>query len=505
MTPPGRESPETGIALKTARGRWVLLASVLGSGIAGIDATVVNIALPDIGSDLNVGFSSLQWTVTAYTITLAALILPAGSAGDRFGRRRVFVIGMIWFGAASLLCAAAPTAILLIAARALQGVGAALMTPASLAIIQSTFREQDRARAIGAWSALSGTTSAIAPFLGGWLIQAGSWRWVFLINPPLAVAVVVITRRHVPESRDPDASGRLDVLGAVLGVLALGGITAAIIAVPDDGIGSFTVLGPGLVGVVALAAFVRAEQRERNPMLPLALFRSVQFSAANAVTLLIYAANGAAILLLVVELETVCGFSPLLAGMALLPITVVMLALAARFGALAQRIGPRLPMTVGPLVSAVGLALLTRLDAGSRYAPDVLPAVTVLGLGFAIFVAPLTSTVLAAVPAARAGIASGVNNAVARAAGLIAIAAIPVIAGLSGDTYGNALRFNSGFDTAVWICVGLLVAAGALSAVTIRNPDRAVTAAAPVPPGSPGEPPRCVAGPPRELTQGSTE
>lgn len=457
------------ISLSSAPGRWVLLACVLGSGLAGIDATVVNIALPGIGRDLNVGFATLQWTVTAYTLTLASLILLGGACGDRFGRRRIFVIGVAWFAAASLLCGFAPDAGWLIVARALQGVGGALLTPASLAIIQASFADSDRTRAIGAWSGLSGTASAMAPFLGGWLIAAGSWRWVFFINPPLAALVIAIAVRHMPETRDTTASGRIDVLGSLVGVVGLGGVTAGIIAASDHQFTSVPVLLPLIAGILALGAFVVVENRESHPMLPLSLFTSRQFSAANAVTLLLYAANGGALLLLVVELQTVSGFSPLEAGSALLPITVVMLLLAARFGALAQRIGPRAPMSIGPLVAAAGLLLVARLSPHASYALDVLPAVTMFGLGLAIFVAPLTSTVLSAVPASHAGVASGVNNAVARAAGLLAIAALPVLVGLSGDSYDDPSRFRTPFQHAIWICAGLQIAGGILSALTIRN------------------------------------
>lgn len=464
-----RQPEQQDIQLSTPTGRWILLACVLGSGIAGIDATVVNIALPDIGRSLHVGFASLQWTVTGYTLTLASLILLGGACGDRYGRRRVFIIGVAWFAVASMLCALAQTAGLLIGARALQGIGGALLTPASLAIIQSSFRSTDRAKAIGAWSALSGTASAIAPFVGGWLIQVGSWRWVFFINPPLAVVVIMIAVRHMPETRDAGASGRMDLLGSLLGVIGLGGITAGIIAASDDGFGSAAVLVPLIVGIAALVAFVVVENRESHPMMPLSLFRSRQFSASNAVTLLLYAANGGTVLLLVVELQTVSGFSPLAAGAALLPVTLIMLLLAARFGALAQRIGPRLPMAIGPLIGVIGLVWLTGLGPRSSYLFTVLPAVAIFGFGLAIYVAPLTSTVLSAVPASRAGIASGVNNAVARAAGLLAVAALPVIVGLTGDSYNDAGRFLGPFKAAIWICVGLQVAGGLLSALTIRN------------------------------------
>jgi EmrB/QacA subfamily drug resistance transporter len=458
-----------GLRYGSARGRWVLLASILGSGLAGIDATVVNVALPAIGKDLQADFSSLQWTITAYTLTLASLILLGGALGDRYGRRRVFVIGVVWFATASLLCGLAPTAPLLIAARALQGVGGALLTPGSLAMIQASFTPQDRARAIGAWSGLGGVATAVGPFLGGWLIQVASWRWVFLINAPLAVVVVLVAQRHVPETRDGTASGSIDALGAGLGVLGLGGVTYAIIEAPVRGVGDPVVVAAALVGLAAMAGFVMAESRERHPMLPLSIFSSRQFSAANAVTFLVYGAFGGVLFLLVVQLQVVAGFSPLAAGTALLPVTVVMLLLSARGGQLAQRIGPRLPMSLGPLVCAAALVLMLRIGPGASYLRDVLPAMVVLGLGLALLVAPLTATVLAAADAQRAGVASGVNNAVARAAGLIAVAALPAVAGLSGDSYTDPVQFNSGFRVALAVAAGLLVVGAAVAAATIRD------------------------------------
>jgi EmrB/QacA subfamily drug resistance transporter len=459
----------------TPAGRWVLLATVLGSGMAGIDATVVNVALPAIGADFDVGLSSLQWTITAYTLTLAALILLGGSLGDRFGRRRVFVIGVVWFALASLLCGLAPTAPLLIAARALQGVGGALLTPGSLAIIQASFHPEDRARAIGAWSGLGGVATAIGPFVGGWLIEAVSWRWIFLINVPLAAVVVYVAQRHLPESRDPTAAGAVDVLGAALGVLGLGGLTYALIEAPVAGVGSAAVIAAGCLGVAGLGGFLLAEARQRDPMLPLGLFASAQFSAANAVTFAVYAALSGILFLLVVHLQVVAGFSPLAAGMAMLPITVLMLVLSSRAGVLAQRIGPRLPMSVGPLVCAAGTMLMLPIGAGAWYVSDVLPGVVVLGLGLSLLVAPLTATVLAAVDDRHAGVASGVNNAVARAAGLLAVAVLPVVAGLSGDDYTDPAAFTAGYRTAMLVIAGLLVLGGVLAAVTIRNEAPAVS------------------------------
>jgi EmrB/QacA subfamily drug resistance transporter len=482
------------VSYGSAKGRWVLLATILGSGLAGIDATVVNVALPAIGKDLGVGFAALQWTITAYTLTLASLILLGGALGDRYGRRRVFVVGVIWFACASLLCGLAPGASWLIAARALQGVGAALLTPGSLAMIQASFVPADRARAIGAWSGLGGVATAIGPFLGGWLIIVASWRWVFLINLPLAVVVVLVARRHVPETRDPTASGRIDLLGAVLAVIGLAGVTYAIIEIPDQGAGSFAVVGAAVVGVLAMVAFGVAESRQSHPMLPLSIFRSRQFSAANAVTLLVYGAFGGIFFLLAVQLQVVAGYSALGAGVALLPITVVMLLLSARAGQLAQRIGPRLPMSLGPLVCAAGVLMMRRIGPQADYLTDVLPAVTVFALGLSLLVAPLTATVLAAVDARHAGVASGVNNAVARAAGLIAVAALPVLAGISGDDYTNPQTFQSGFQVALLIAAGLLVAGSLLSLATIRN--RLVP--------TPAEPPLCcpIAAPPLAAATG---
>lgn len=465
----------------SARGRWVLLATILGSGLAGIDATVVNVALPAIGTDLSADFAALQWTVTAYTLTLASLILLGGALGDRYGRRRVFLIGVVWFALASLVCGLAPTAPLLIAARGLQGVGAALLTPGSLAMIQASFHPDDRAQAIGAWSGLGGVATAVGPFLGGWLIEVASWRWVFLINAPLAVAVVVVSRRHVPETRDPSAGGGIDLPGAVLGVGALAGVSYALIEAPTYGATSARVLAAGVVGIAAGAAFVLVEARQRHPMLPLGIFASRQFSAANAATFIIYAAFGGIFFLLAVHLQVVAGFTPLGAGVALLPVTVVMLLLSARAGKLAQRIGPRLPMTLGPLGCAAGVLLMLRIGRHASYAADVLPAVLVLGLGLSLLVAPLTATVLAAADAQHAGVASGVNNAVARAGGLLAVAVLPAAAGIAGDDYASPTAFAAGFSRAAVLAAGALTLGSILAAATIRNDVLATGPAAPAP------------------------
>ncbi|HEY2042487.1 MAG TPA: DHA2 family efflux MFS transporter permease subunit [Jatrophihabitans sp.] len=462
------EAASRQVRLDQAAGRWVLVAAVLGSGLAGIDATVVNVALPALGRDLHASFSGLQWTINGYTLTLAALILLGGSLGDRFGRRRVFVLGVVWFATASALCAIAPSIGVLIAARALQGVGGALLTPGSLAMISASFVPDDRAKAIGAWSGFGGIASAIGPFIGGYLVAGPGWRWIFLINVPLAVVVVLIARRHVPETLDPDAVAHLDVLGAVLGAVGLGGVTYALI---DAGGGwSLGVIVSAVLGIAGLAGFIATELRSRHPMLPPDIFANRQFTAANLVTFVVYAALGGVFFLLVVDLQVVAGFSPLLAGTALLPVTVIMLMLSARAGALAGRIGPRLPMTVGPLVAAAGLLLLLRIGRNASYLTDVLPAATVFGLGLSLIVAPLTTTVLAAAETRHAGVASGVNNAVARAAGLLAVAVLPVVAGISGDDYQRPDTFGHGFRIAISISAALLVVGGLISAVSIRNP-----------------------------------
>lgn len=480
--------PDTALTLDEGRGRWVLFATVLGSGLAMLDATVVNIALPQIGADLGADFSGLQWTVNGYTLTLASLILLGGSLGDRFGRRRVFVLGTIWFTLASLLCGIAPNIETLVAARLLQGVGGALLTPGSLALIQASFRPEERARAIGAWSGLGGVAAALGPFVGGTLVEL-SWRWVFLINLPFGALVVFVAIRHVPESRDPGMDPRLDVAGAVLGAAGLAGTTYALVQLGEGGATS-AALTAGLVGVAGLIAFVMVERRSTHPMLPVDVFASRQFTAANVVTFAVYGALGGVFFLLVLHLQIVAGFEPLLAGLALLPATAAMLLLSARAGALAQRIGPRLPMTAGPLTCAGGVLLMLRIGPGASYLGDVLPAAVVFGLGLSLTVAPLTAAVLAAASVRHAGVASGVNNAVARAAGLLAVAALPVIGGISGGDYRDPAAFGDGFRMAMLVCAGLLILGGVVAALTISNagvkaaprPDRASHCAVDGPP-----------------------
>ncbi len=458
------------LAYGTARGRWVLLATILGSSITFLDGTVVSVALPAIGRDLDASLDGLQWTVNGYTLTLAALILLGGSLGDRLGRRRIFLVGVVWFAAASLLCGLAPNLFVLVLARALQGVGGALLTPGSLAILQASFRHEDRARAIGAWSGLGGIAGAIGPFAGGWLVQTVGWRWVFLLNLPLAAVVLLVTVRHVPETSDPDMAPGLDLPGAVLAAAGLAGLTFGLIAWPDAGPGAPAVWVPLAVGVVGLAAFVVAERRSPHPMLPLDVFTSRLFSATNIVTFAVYAALSGVFFLLVVALQVVAGFSPIASGAALLPVTICMLFLSARGGMLGQRIGPRIPMTIGPLVAGAGVLLFARIDPGVGYVTDVLPGAILLGLGLSLTVAPLTATVLAAAEDRHAGVASGVNNAVARAAGLLAVAAVPLVAGVTPQVYADPVRFGDAAGRGMLVCAALLALGGLLSFAIVRSP-----------------------------------
>ncbi len=465
--------PAAGVRMGTPAGRWVLLATISGSGMAMLDATVVNIALPSIGRDLGADFGTLQWIVNAYTLSLAALILLAGALGDRFGRRRVFVVGVVWFAVASLLCGLAPTAEVLVAARALQGIGGALLTPGSLAIISSTFVATERARAVGAWSGLSGVAAAIGPFAGGGLV-ALNWRAVFLVNLPVAVFIVVVSLRHVPESSDADSPPGLDVAGSALAAAGLAGVTYALTSLGGEhsgGINDAVVLAIGAGGVAALVRFAFVERRSPHPLVPLTLFADRRFSVVNAVTLVVYAGLGVFLFLLVLQLQIVAGFSALVAGTALLPVTVLMLLLSSRAGALAERIGPRLPLAVGPLLAATGFLLTLRIGRGASYLVDVAPAVMVLGLGLSLTVAPLTATVLGSADPRYAGTASGVNNAIARTGSLLAVAVIPVAAGLGGTSYTDPISFDSGFRTAMLIDAGLL-ALGALMAAVLLREDR---------------------------------
>jgi EmrB/QacA subfamily drug resistance transporter len=462
----------------------VLAITVLGSGIAALDATVVNIALPTIGRDFHTGIAALQWVMTSYILTLTAFLLIGGSLGDRFGRRKVYLIGIVWFALASAACGLAPSAVVLIITRVLQGVGAALLTPGSLAILEASFTPADRARAIGAWSGLGGVAIAAGPLIGGYLISAASWRWIFFINVPIAAVVVALGARHVPESRDPSMTGRLDYAGALAAVVFLSGITFAFIEAPTLGWASPAVLTMALLGVAGLVAFLAREHRAAAPMLPLSIFRERQFAATSAVTFIVYAALTGATFLLPLVLQIVSGYSPLASGLALLPLTVIMLALSARSGQLATQIGPRLQLSVGPFIVGAGLAMLTFSTSGSSYVAYVLPAVVVFGLGIAITVAPLTATAMSSAPTQHAGIASAVNNDLARFGGLLAVAVLPALAGITGSVYLHPDALAAGFRVVALISGGLCAAGGLLAAVTITNPSRGLEPAGTSAPGA---------------------
>lgn len=448
------------LTLDQPRGRWVVAATIAASGMALLDGTIVNIALPAIDQDLDAGTAGLTWTVNAYTLTLSALILLGGSLGDRLGRRRVFVIGVVWFAVASLLCGIAPNIGMLVTARGLQGIGGALLTPGSLAILQASFRPEDRSRAIGIWSGFGATAAVIGPLLGGWLLDIATWRWVFLVNLPVA-ALVLLLARHIPETKDADAPQRSDVSGVIYAVVGLGGLTYGLTA------GS---VPPTLIGVVGLIAFIVHEGRTATPMMPLDVFKSRPFSATNLVTFLVYAALSGVVLWLVVALQVVAGESPMRAGLALVPLTACMLLLSPLAGSVSERIGPTVPMTVGPLIMAGSVAALTRVDTQTSYLIDVLAPTIVFGIGLATMVTPLTATALAAVPDHRAGIASGVNNAVARIGGLLAIAVLPVVTSIGPDGFDDAATLRPAFAMAMWICAGLLALGGLLSAALVRRP-----------------------------------
>jgi EmrB/QacA subfamily drug resistance transporter len=483
-------------------GVWVLAATILGSSMVFIDGTVVNVALPALQTALNATVTDVQWVVEAYALFLAALLLVGGSLGDLYGRRKIFVVGVTLFAGASAWCGFAPDIRMLIAARALQGMGGALLVPGSLALISSSFCAEERGRAIGTWSGFTAMTTALGPVLGGWLIEHLSWRWVFFINVPLAVLVVVISSARVPESRDEAMVQRLDGWGAALATVGLSGITFALI---EAGRGGKWVLVAGGVGVVALACFFVVESRSDAPMLPLDLFRSRSFSGANLMTLFLYGALGGALFFMPLDLIQVQRYTATEAGAALLPLILVVFVLSRWSGGLIVRYGARLPLIVGPLIAAVGFGLFTRGAADGSYWSSVFPAVIVLGLGLAVSVAPLTTTVMSSIDQSRAGVASGINNAVSRLAGLLAIAVLGLVfatayngrleRGLDGLGLAAAERrgveaqrgklaaatsedvrvqrliresFVGAYGVVLWIAVGLSVASALSAAVLIE-------------------------------------
>lgn len=454
------------IALDSPEGKLVVGTTVAGSAVAMLTATVVNVALPTLASDLGATAGQQQWVVNGYLLTIASLILIGGNLGDRFGRVRMYQIGIAWFALASLACAVAPNIETLIFARLVQGIGGALLTPGSLAIIEASLRHDDRGRGVGQWSGLSGIAGAIGPLVGGLLVDI-SWRWVFLVNVPVAIAVLIVSRR-LPESFDPTArDSRLDISGAVLTSVALGGASYALIQGPSNGWGGL-VIAAAVAAAVAAVLLVWNERRQEHPVLAFDLFGVRQFLAANVVTLLVYGGMGVVFFLLTLQLQVSLGWSPLAAGMALLPVTVMMLTLSAKGGELAQRIGPRWPLTAGPLMIAAAMLWYSRVGPGDSYVVDVLPGVVLFGLGLALSVAPVTATALGAIPDDRAGAASGINNAVSRTGQLLTIAAVPPLVGLTGPALGDPELLTEGFDNAMYVGAALVGLGGVLAAVLFR-------------------------------------
>lgn len=453
------ETDDRLLELRSVRGRVTLATVTLGSGVAMLDGTVVNIALKRIGTDLHASLSELQWISNGYLLSLASLILVGGALGDRWGRRRTYLVGVVGFAIGSALCAFAQSPVQLVLFRVLQGVAAALLAPGALALIQGSFRRQDRAAAIGTWAGVSGVATAVGPLLGGFLVEHGGWRWIFVINLPLC-ALVVLMGLHVPESKDDQPSGRFDAGGAVAGVAALG-VTTYLLTSWRELAGTVLIAGVSLA-LVASAVFLRLERRP-TAMAPLSLFRSRVFAAANLMTLLVYGALGAVLFFLVLQLQVSAGYDAISAGMSTLPIPVVMLLLSRRSSVLAARTGPRVPMTVGPLVCALGAFLLSGIDSSAAYWTDVFPGVTLFALGLSSLVSPLTVAVLATAPDRHAGIASGINNAVARAGTLLAVAALPAVVGLAGADYRDPVAFTGGYHQALLVASGMLAVGGVIS------------------------------------------
>ena len=498
------------MAVVTRDKRLVLIAAIMGTAVVSVDSTAVNVALPAIRQDLGGGLAGQQWISNAYLLTLSSLILVAGSLGDLFGEKRIFRLGVAGFGVASVLCALAPSIELLVGARALQGIFGALLTPAGLAVIATTFPPQERGRAVGLWTAWGGIGIVAGPLIGGQLVDTASWRWIFAINVPLVIATLYLVARAVPESH-PRSGVRLDLAGAVLCALGLAGFTFGLIEQPLHGWGSAVVWGPLLGGAAVFGAFIVHELRTPQPMLPLDLFRRRNFSVTNAETFLMYAGLSMLFFFLIVFLEQVAGYSALAAGTTTLPATIVMFVLSGRFGALADRHGPHLFLSIGPLIAAGGYALLLRMDTSPDYFTDVLPALVIFAVGLSMTVAPLTATVLADADETNAGIASAVNNAIARVAGLVAIAALGAIVSAAirndidvtaatspaaqsalakardapfappptadltrSETQAVAREVNDaslyGFRTAIAVGSLLVLLAGLLGAVGLRNP-----------------------------------
>ena len=464
-----------------------MIAAILGSTVVFLDGTVVNVALPAIADKLDAGLAGQQWVVEAYMLALVALLLVGGSLGDQFGRRRIFVFGLIGFAATSILCALAPTVEVLVAGRALQGVAGALLVPGSLALVASTFEGAARGKAVGTWTAWTGIAVVIGPAGGGALVEALSWRAIFWINVPLIAFTVALTLRAVAESRDPDAFHGADLPGILLSALGLGAPVFALIEQPSRGWGDPLVLIPLIAGVAFLGLFILREARASHPMLDLTLFKIRNFWVANVTTFAAYAGLIAALFFITIFLQQVAGYSPVEAGLATTPISVVLFLLSPQFGKLASDTGPRLPMTAGPIVAGIGLLLLLRIDPDAAYLSEVLPGVVVFSVGLAATVAPLTATVLDSVDERHIGIASGANNGIARVAGLLAIAVLGVVIsiqfeatagpGVSGPLTAAAPQASTdAFHLGIAIAGILMILGGIVAGLGIQNPERRVEA-----------------------------
>jgi EmrB/QacA subfamily drug resistance transporter len=459
------------LALGSAAGRRTLAASIVGSGAVFLEGTVVNVALPAMARDFDLGLEGVQWVINAYLLALGALTLLGGALGDRYGRRRLFVAGAFAFSAATVGCAMAPALSVLLGLRFLQGLAGAMLVPNSLAMLEASFSEEERSTAIGRWAGWSSVSTAIGPFLGGWLVDVGSWRWVFAAIAPVALAAAWLALgADMPDEKGSDRD--VDYVGAALIVLGLGALAAGLIDGPRVGFGKPLIAGLLVTGALLLAVFAVVERRSRSPLLPPALFRSKAFTGVNIATVLMYAGLNGLILLLVLQLQGNLRYSALQSGAAFLPANALMLVLAPRAGRFAHRHGARGPMVVGALVAAVGMLMFSRVAPGVSYVRTILPAVVVFGLGLSALVAPLTAAVLAAAPAEEAGAASGVNNAAARLAGLLAAAALPAAAGLGGLETLSGLRLTQGFARAMWICAGLAVLAAAVIWLTVGSSRR---------------------------------
>ena len=447
-----------------ASGWWVIATTTLGSGIAFLDSSVVNVALPTIGRNLHTGIAGLQWTLDGYLLMLGSLILTGGSLGDLYGRRKMFVTGLGIFTVASFLCGIAPNIATLIIARALQGIGGALLVPQSLAIIGAVFEGKDQTKAVAMWSGLAGVTTLFGPALGGWLVSF-SWRWIFFINLPLAAIAIFLAMTKVPESKDPNSGHRLDLPGSIAAAGGLGGLVYMLIEGPGKGFTSPSILSAGIVGGVFLIAFIVIERRSKEPMIPTRIFRSKQFTGANLTTALVYAGLYGVSFLVTLQLQIRLHYSPLTSGFATMPITVLLLVLSPYAGRISMRFGPRLPMTIGPIVIGIGNVMMGGIRPGDHYLSGVLPSMIVFGLGLSLMVAPLTAAMLAAIEKRHMGVGSAINNAVARVGGLLAIALLPALVGVrSGEA-----PTNNQYGHALLIAGAWALAGGVIAFATIRT------------------------------------